>query len=52
MTAKVLFTTLALALSPSLAFAMCESKHEQVVQCGQGEVRDAKSGQCTKPVHS
>lgn len=52
MKAKVLFTTLALAVSPSFAMAMCDSKPEQVVQCGQGEVRDATSGQCTKPVHS
>jgi len=52
MTAKILFSALVLGLSPGVALAMCSTKHEQVVQCGQGETRDATSGQCIKPVHS
>jgi hypothetical protein len=52
MKAKVLFSALALAMMPGFAMAMCSGKHEQVVQCGQGESRDPVSGQCVKPVHS
>ncbi|MDP2084785.1 MAG: hypothetical protein Q8K20_06290 [Gemmobacter sp.] len=52
MKAKILFSALALGLLPGLAMAQCMDKHEQVVQCGQGESRDPVSGQCTKPVHS
>ena len=53
MKAKILFSAIALALMPGFAMAMCGgAKHEQVVQCGQGESRDPVSGQCVKPVHS
>jgi hypothetical protein len=52
MKAKVLFSALVLGLLPGVAVAQCSGKHEQVVQCGQGESRDPVSGQCVKPVHS
>ncbi|SIS62113.1 hypothetical protein SAMN05421774_101510 [Gemmobacter megaterium] len=52
MKTKFLLTALVLAFAPGAVMAMCSDRHEKVVDCAAGEMRDPASGQCTKPVHS
>jgi hypothetical protein len=52
MNLKLALTVAALALSPAVAMAACGGKHQTTADCGVGEMRDAKTGNCVKAIHS
>jgi hypothetical protein len=52
MTAKIVFTALALTILPATAFATCSGKTHLGMSCAEGTVWDADSRTCVEQVSS